>query len=39
VYIVNRKWTDAGEKRRDTFKYFVDAEKYDFSGVSASIIA
>ncbi|MVM33391.1 transposase [Spirosoma sp. HMF4905] len=39
LYVVNRKWTDAGEKRRDTFKYFVNAEKYDFSGVSALITA
>ena len=28
MYIVNRKWTARGEKRRETFKYSVAVEKY-----------
>ncbi len=39
VYIVNRKWTDAGEKRRDAFTHFVVSEKYDFSVVGPSLAA
>ena len=34
LYVVNQKWTDAGEKRRDGFTHFGLAEKYDFSVVS-----
>lgn len=39
VYVVNRKWTDTGEKRRDAFKRFVISDKYNFFGVEPLISA
>ncbi|GAB3790984.1 hypothetical protein GCM10028818_61750 [Spirosoma horti] len=39
MYVVNQKWTDAGEKRRDYFKHFVGAGKYDFSADGLSLAA
>lgn len=32
LYVVNRKWADAGEKRREAFSHFGLAEKYDHCG-------
>lgn len=37
VYIVNRKWTNRAEKRRDAFTHFIVSEKYDFSAVGPSL--
>jgi hypothetical protein len=39
MYVVNRKRTDAVEKRRDTFSHFELAEKYGFSVVGTSLAA
>ncbi len=39
MYVVSQKWTDRGEKRRETFKHFARSEKYDFSAFSAATIA
>jgi hypothetical protein len=39
VYVVNQKWTVAGEKRRDGFSHFELAEKYDFSVFGTKLVA